>query len=198
LGGDLKRVRLAILGGSIFIFFVYVIWEIVSLGILPMDGEYGIYQSYKGGIDAAAALTGYVQNITIGTSAQFFALFAILTSFLAQTMTLSHFLGDGLKAKNRDSIGLVVLALVPPLLFEILNPTVFYLALNFAGGICAVILFGMMPAFMMWKGHHQMGHKVHVRFFASKVVISIIALFSLFILVYTLSELLGFFPFAHP
>lgn len=189
LGDDLKRVRLSILGGSLITFAVYVVWQVIALGILPIEGEHGIIASYKEGVDAAAALGSYTQNIIIDQSVKLFAFFAILTSFLAQTMTLSHFLGDGLKAKNKDSIGLVVLALIPPLLFEVLNPTVFYLALKFAGGVCAVILFGIMPVCMLWKGHYHLGHRVHLRLLAHKAILVIIALFSFFILVYTLFQL---------
>jgi tyrosine-specific transport protein len=79
-----------------------------------------------------------------------------LTSFLAQSLSLSHFLDDGLQAKKTAfaQIGICILTLLPPLILALLFPNLFYTALNFAGGICTVVLFGIIPALMIWKGRY--------------------------------------------
>ena len=92
----------------------------------------------------------------VSTFAEGLALFALLSSFLAQTLALIHFLADALKVKKEphENIGLSLLALIPPLILAIIYPNLFLKALNFAGGICAVTLFGILPALMVWKNRY--------------------------------------------
>lgn len=154
MGGDRRRVRTTIYAGSIFAFAIYLFWELIALGILPINS---IIESYGKGIDAAQSICLYVGSSWIGYLAQSFAFFAILTSFLAQTLSLSHFLHDGFKvSKNRKgNLWICIVALAPPLLFTIAFPEIFFQAINFAGGICAIVLFGIFPASMAWVGRYQ-------------------------------------------
>lgn len=155
--GDVKRTRQAILAGSIFTLLIYLVWEVLSLSILPMQGADGILQSYTKDIDAAQAIREFLRQSIVGTLAQLLAFFAILTSFLAQALSLSHFLADGfhLPHGDRENFWMSLLALLPPLLFTIIWPQLFFAALSFGGGICAVILFGIMPAVMVWMGRRR-------------------------------------------
>ena len=151
LGGDIKRIRMSIIGGALFALIVYLFWQLIALGSLPIQGEDGILSSYSKGIDAAAALKNYVSSPWMGSFAQILAFFAILTSFLAQTLSLVHFLSDGLSVehKGKENIWICLSTLLPPLVFAIIYPTIFYKALGFAGGVCAVILFGLFPVLMV-------------------------------------------------
>ncbi len=47
MNNDAKKVRQIILGGSLFALIVYIIWEIVVLGIVPADGEWGIIEQHE-------------------------------------------------------------------------------------------------------------------------------------------------------
>lgn len=153
LGGNLKRVRWTIVGGSLLAFAIYLIWEILVLGIVPFEGANGILDSLQNDREAAQAIGAIVGSPSIRLFSQGLAFFAILTSFLAQGLSLVHFLADGLK--KQEGIGLCALALLPPFCFSLLYPQLFFAALNFAGGICAVILFGMMPVAMIWIGRYR-------------------------------------------
>lgn len=154
MGGDKRRVRLCIIIGSLFALGIYVVWEVVALGVLP---EKVIGSSYLKDIDGAEALKNYLKSPFIGFSAGGLAFFAILTSFLANSLSLVHFLRDGFKLKKgkRENILMCLLALIPPLVFSILFPKLFFQALNFAGGICAVVIFGVLPALMVWVGRYR-------------------------------------------
>ena len=149
--GDLKRVKKVILGGSLLTLFVYLIWEIVVLGILP---EAQIKENLAQGKEASQALAEILGSSWVTKFAHGLAFFAMLTSFLAQSLALVHFLTDGLKATShhRENLWMCALALVPPLAFSLIYPALFFKALSFAGGICAVILFGVLPAIMVWLG----------------------------------------------
>lgn len=197
LKNDVKRVRQSILGGSFFTLLIYIIWEIIALGILPPEV---IGKSYAGDIDAAAAIKSFLGTSVVGEFAGVLAFFAILTSFLAQSLSLSHFLGDGLKvkAKKRENPWMCVLALLPPLLLAFVNPQLFFQALNFAGGICAVVLFGVFPALMVWIGRYKKEIDVPYRVKGGKALLLFILFFAIFILIYQLSTMMGMNLFPHP
>src|SRR5690606_20317352 len=151
---DLRRVRQAIIGGAILSICLYLLWELIVLGLLPSAA---IVEAYHTDIDAAQALREHLGRSWIGTSGQVLAFVAIFTAFLAQPLSLVHFLRDGfrIEREHREHIGLCASALLPPLVFSILFPQLFFQALNFAGGICAVALFGVIPVLMVWIGRYR-------------------------------------------
>jgi tyrosine-specific transport protein len=53
---DTKKVKQSILGGAIFILIVYLIWQFVVIGTVPLEGTGGIIDSYKKGVDGAEAM----------------------------------------------------------------------------------------------------------------------------------------------
>lgn len=197
MGGDRKRVRKTIYAGSIFAFVIYLIWELTAIGILPLEE---ILASYKKDIDAAQAIRLYAGLNVIGFSAQGLAFFAILTSFLAQALSLSHFLGDGFKVnkKERENIWMCALALIPPLIFTMLFPEIFFQAINFAGGICAIVLFGILPALMTWIGRYQKQKLLSDRVPGGKLVLLSILLVASFIFFYQVTGMLNIPIFPKP
>lgn len=167
LKGDLKRVRLTILGGGLLALLVYLLWTALVLGTVPVEGAHGILDSYQKGEEATSALHASLGNNKIAGFARSFAFFAIVTSFLAQGLSLTHFIADGLKIiPTRKNTGwLSALALLPPLIFALSFPEVFFKALSFAGGICAMILFGLLPVTMAWIGRYkkELSSSYHVK-----------------------------------
>lgn len=191
LKNDLKRVRQSILLGGLFALAIYLVWQIIVLGIVPFGGDNGIVSIYKEGEEATQALIGFLGSSWISYFATLLGFFAILTSFLAQALSLSHFLADGLKAnwRKHEEVWLVVLTLLPPLLLAILFPNIFLDALNFAGGVCAVILFGIMPVLMVWKGRYQKKIETQYQVFGGKPLLMLLFLVSLFIIFFQLSNM---------
>ncbi|NGX59435.1 MAG: Tyrosine-specific transport protein [Chlamydiae bacterium] len=191
LQNDLKRVRRSIILGGLFALVIYLVWQVIILGIVPIGGDSGIIASYKKGDEATQALIGFLKANWISYFATFMAFFAILTSFLAQALSLSHFLADGLKVsyKRHEEAWLVVLTLLPPLFLAILYPNIFLKALNFAGGICAVLLFGIMPVLMVWKGRYKSEMQTNYRVFGGKPLLVILFLLSIFVMFFQLSNM---------
>lgn len=200
LDGDVTRIKQSILGGSLLTFLIYVLWEIIALGVLPIYGENGVFQSLKHDIDAAQALRSYTGANSLGAFVQILAFFAILTSFLAQTLSLVHFLSDGfnVKRKKQESVWMCLLALAPPLFFSMIYPQIFYSALNFAGGVCTVILFGVFPALMVWIGRYRHKIPTNYKIFGGQPLLVFILCFALFIVFYQLSQMMGFSLFPKP
>ncbi|MES2345495.1 MAG: aromatic amino acid transport family protein [Chlamydiota bacterium] len=191
--GDLKRVKKTIVGGSLLSLFIYLIWEILVLGIVPMQGASGILDSLKHDKEASQAIAGILGSSMISSVAKWLGFFAILTSFLAQSLSLVHFLADGLKVKKekRENVGLCVLALAPPLIFAVVYPQLFFKALNFAGGVCAVILFGIIPVTMVWIGRYKKHIPSTYQVNGGRPLLFYIFGFALFVLFIQLSTMLG-------
>jgi tyrosine-specific transport protein len=194
--GDTKKVRKSIIGGSLLSLFIYLLWQTLVLGIIPVEGSDGLKSALVQGKEASELISEYLAKPIIGITAQILGFFAILTSFLAQSLSLSHFLQDGLKLKKtmNSQIGVVLLTLAPPLVLAILYPSLFYKALNFAGGVCTVVLFGIIPGLMIWKGRYKQNLKSKFgQVPGGKLLVTGAITFSACIFIYEILILLGNF-----
>lgn len=186
---DYSKVKKAILGGSLIALFIYLLWDVIVLGIVPIEN---LLTSYLKGTEAAELLMRYLKSTWTRFFVQWFAFFAIVTSFLAQGLALMHFIADGLKVNptKKNSFWLIFLTLLPPTFFAVINPNLFFRALSFAGGICAVILFCLLPALMIWKGRYRESKEYSYKAFGGKLTLVLVLAFSFFIL---LQEILRLF-----
>lgn len=153
---DLSHLKRTILIGSIIPLVVYVVWELITLGIIPLEGPNSIALGYKEGTNAAQLLTNTLGHTLLGITARFFSFCAIVTSFLGVSLSLSDFLADGLNIKRSrpGRVLLYVLTFVPPLLFALVNPRAFLSALEYAGAFGVVVLLCLLPALMVWRGRY--------------------------------------------
>jgi tyrosine-specific transport protein len=87
----------------------------------------------------------------IAKAANAFTFFAIVTSFIGVSLSLSDFLTDGLKIKRTSSGRFIacLLTFIPPLLFVYAFKRGFLMALEY-GAIFVIILLCMLPALMAW------------------------------------------------
>ncbi len=155
LGLNKKRLVQAIVWGTLIPLTVYVIWLWLILGIVP---ALAFEKSLASGEMATQALRQVVGSVWVATIADFFAFFAIMTSLLSVALSFVDFLGDGLKISRESPSGralLCTLTLAPPFVMAILVPGIFLIALNYAGAFGAVILFGIIPALMVWVGRYH-------------------------------------------
>ncbi len=177
---DAKRLRFSIICGSAIPLVIYLIWEWLILGLVPVHGKEGFLQVMEEGNMATDVLKKAVGSLWVADVVQYFAFFAILTSFLGNSLSFVDFLADGLQVK-KDRFGklwLCMLVIVPPLVLAYVYPHIFLSALNYAGAFGAVILFGILPASMVWSGryHKQLGS--HTMVPGGKAVLLLIILFA--------------------
>ncbi len=149
-------IRTLVLGSALPLLF-YLIWEGIILGVIPPEQHQA---AYAGGEDFVGRMLRRVTGTPwVGLMMDLFSLFAIVTSFLAIALSLLDFLADGFQVKKtlkgRVLLGFVVLA--PPLFLAIVYPHLFLTALGYAGAFGAVVLFGILPVCMAWKGRERMG-----------------------------------------
>lgn len=152
LNRDVRSLKKAILIGSLIPLAIYVLWEVLILGIIPVEGVNGLMQGYLCGVDGVQLLCNLMGENAIGITATLFSLFAIITSFLGVSLSLTDFLADGLKIKKSPSGRALLYALtfLPPIAFTLLDPRAFFSALEYAGAFGVIVLLGLMPALMVW------------------------------------------------
>lgn len=150
---NVNAIRFAIIIGNLIPFVIYFLWEYLILGILPIDQINNANESQ--------IVVDLLQQVSIPTiSVMFFvksfSMFAMLTSFLPNTISFVDFLKDGFKKQFNNQVrhNLLIYAfvLIPPTLCTLIYPKLFLHAISFAGGFIDVILFGVLPALLILLG----------------------------------------------
>ena len=154
LNRNVRQLKQVIFIGSLIPLIVYIVWNFLTLGVIPVEGQNGLMEGYKQGANGAHLLTLALNNPLISLVARSFSIFAIVTSFLGVSLSLMHFLADGLKLKEagKGKALLLLLTFIPPLLFTLFYPRAFLAALEYAGAFGVILLLGVLPILMVWKG----------------------------------------------
>jgi tyrosine-specific transport protein len=155
--GTARRVAMAIVLGSLAPLVMYVLWEGVILGSLPrnivISSTAEVVQSLQMGAFGGA----------VGAAVQIFSFFAIVTSFLGVGLGTVDFLSDlffgskgepsRFRVSEQRALSLASITL-PALAIGMLCPGIFLAALDYSGTL-RLILFGIIPAIMLWRGRYQ-------------------------------------------
>ncbi len=149
---NVRKIRLSIFFGSLIPLIVYLVWELVILGIVPTTGPHGLIEAAKLGHNAVAPLKHFVQSDWILIFSNWFAFFALTTSFIPLALSFFDFLADGLKWEKKGTRRMALCCGVfgVPVAIAILYPNIFLKALGIAGGFSIAFLFGLMPPVMAW------------------------------------------------
>ncbi len=183
---DARKIRLSIILGTTMALFVYLIWEMLILGIIPIDGELGLAAARIKGETAIEPLRHYANIKTIYAIGKFFSFFAITTSFLGVSLGLFDFLADGLKIQKKGlkKIGIAAATFLPPTIITLINPKLFLVALGYAGGIGGVLLLVFLPTLMVWHARYiQKDIKIKRQLFGGKAALIVLFIFVAFELI---------------
>lgn len=153
---NVRGLRLAIVGGTTLTLVVYLIWQYVVLGIIPISGHHSLIKALEAGEPITQFLREHVQSDWVSIFAEFFAFFALATSFLGIALGLHDFLSDGLRIRNqgKGKVLLSLLIIIPTFFFAAYFERIFLLALDTSGGFGDSILNGIMPVLMVWIGRY--------------------------------------------
>ncbi len=97
---DVKLLKWVLVIGSSIPLIVYMSWELITLGIIPLKAPMGLAEGFKQGIDGATLLGAYLGKNELSLLARLFSFFAIVTSFLGVSLSLRDFLADGLNIQK--------------------------------------------------------------------------------------------------
>jgi len=166
----IKNVIFCIVIGSLIPLLIYILWELVLLGIIPISS---ITHAYNKEINFCSLIQLIINNPWITSLIWTFSLFAILTSFMGVAVSSLEFLKDGLKLKNTslNFLKLYIIIFIPPLLFTYIFKNGFIEILNYAG-IFLIVLAGIIPILMIYKLKYYFKHKLFFPFISNKILLS--------------------------
>ncbi|MEM6599544.1 MAG: aromatic amino acid transport family protein, partial [Cyanobacteria bacterium P01_C01_bin.69] len=161
LEGDGRRVRRAIVLGSVVPLVMFALWNAVILGNTTW-GEGSVLGDGVDPIELMRLGAGYSQ---LGVVVSVFSEFAIATSFIGFVFGLLNVfedifsgLGESVEAfKSYRRLLFYGLVLMPPLALSVIDPNIFFEAIDIAGAYGNSILFGIIPAVMVWQLRYQKG-----------------------------------------
>lgn len=140
--------KTAIVAGTAIPLALFLVWDGVILGTLPdLAGSSTVS-------DPLELLRS--SNGIVGPIVEAFSFLAIATSYIGFVLGISDFLADLLKLPSGQNKPLpYVLTLFPPLVLSLLDPEIFFKALDFAGTYGVLVLFGVFPAAMSWSERYS-------------------------------------------
>ncbi len=149
LEGDAKKVRQSILIGSGIPLLMFLAWNAVILGSISPD-KLQEFTANGNIFDPLQILRSGSAGKWLGVLVLVFSEFAIATSFIGFVYGLLDFFKDVINPTSTRLLqyGLVLL---PPMGLSVLNPNIFFTALDYAGTFSTSILGGIIPALMAWK-----------------------------------------------
>ena len=185
---DRKHLRRTLIIGSLLPLVIYILWQVLILGIIPIFGENSLVSAWRAGSSATIPLSQLIHNKWVVVGAHFFSFFAIVTSFLGVTLSLSDFLTDGFKIKKTWEGRLLacLMTFVPPLVFVLTYQRGFFVALEYAGAFVAILLI-FLPAMMAWKLNTSKFYRSGL----GRLLLSFVILFAIFIVAVDILEQWG-------
>lgn len=156
LDGDIKRLRIAIIGGTAIPLVAYILWQMATHGVFPQSEFVRIINTdptLNGLINATFQATG---SALISGAFRTFSTLALVTSFLGVALSLFDCLEDLLKRINirANRIQLGLLTFIPPLVFALFYPNGFIAALGYAGQMFT--FYGLvLPVGMAWQARKR-------------------------------------------
>ena len=167
-----RRLYSAIIVGSFMTLLVYLVWQFLVIGTIPVVGAGGLEEAFEKALPVTFCLERF-GHPSIDIIAALFSFFAIATSFLGVGLSLVDFLKDGLSKRNYGGLApALFLALVPPALFWITYPRAFIIALNYAGWFVLLLLV-VIPAWIALRlGKKEAFFRKRAPFYSAVLVLS--------------------------
>lgn len=146
---DGNKVMKAVFAGSGLALVIYILWQLAVQGNLPRSEFAPVIAKDGDVVTLLAALSKYIQTDYIGTALQFFAYFAIVSSFLGVTLGLFDYIADLCRFDNSAAgrTKSALLTFLPPLVLSLQFPYGFVSAIGYAG-LAATIWAAIVPALL--------------------------------------------------
>lgn len=158
---DAKLLKKAVIFGTTIPFVAYSVWVCLIHGVVPLEGTNGLLEAYSRGASATEPLRMQFDHWALTGLSDFFAFFALVTSYLGLSVALFYFLKDCFKELHvRMSKNTIILTtIIPTMLLAILFPNALITCLDLSGGLGDTILSGLIPIALVWMGRYKRGFK---------------------------------------
>jgi len=154
-----RACRQALFIGTLLALILNILWVFVVIGVLPLTGQgqgnilTALHESLPATVPRSLALHSKV----ITTAGMFFALAAIITSYMGLGISLMGFTKDmissyGIKSSRFMEAGFTF---GPPLMVALVYPNLFLNVLDLVGGIGVLLVFGFLPCLMVIKSSRK-------------------------------------------
>lgn len=190
---DPKSLRFSIILGTTIPFVIYVLWELIVLGIVPVTGTNSLEWANQQAVVATKPLRYYTNFPFLTQIAESFSFFALITSFLGIALGLFDFLSDltRIQKKGWGKLALLMAVVFPTLFFSILYPDAFLIALEVTGGYGDTIFSGLIPIAMVWIGRYHRHIEGPYRAVGGKPLLVFVAAFYGFVIIIQTLSLIG-------
>ena len=151
LEGDGCKIRQAILVGSAIPLLMFLAWNATILSSVHLIGS-GNFTEIP--FDPLEWLQNGSANRWLSTTISIFSELAIATSFVGFFYGLLNFFSEAFAIALPNPpkrSGIYALALLPPIVLAAFIPNLFLTALDYAGTFGISVLFGILPAAIVWK-----------------------------------------------
>lgn len=184
-------VRSVVKAGASIPLVVYLIWAVVTLGVIPLNGHFGFVETIHQGKDLGSAYYGLLQSHWITFFIVAFENIAVTTSFLGVTLALFHFNQDAYRLSGSSTRRLFnfVLTFIPPVIFAIFFINGFLMALGYAS-IFVCILLIILPPCMAWVVRARDWRLTLI----AKLYFAVLILIGLVIIILQLLSIFGYLP----
>lgn len=138
---------------------LYFVWIIVIQGALTRFGSHGLSaMNHSANTNSLLmnAISGLTHHAIVTTISIVFISICAITGFLSVSTSLFDTLVDGIKCKKygRDRVIIALLALTPPTLIVIFDPSIFINALAYAG-FCCLYMLVVLPILLYLKNKDE-------------------------------------------
>jgi tyrosine-specific transport protein len=157
LEGNFSKIRFCLVVGSLIPLAMFLAWNAVILGGVSPAAITDIAT-----LDPIALLRQGTGGKWLGIIVSVFSEVAIATSFIGFIYGLRDFYNDAWQITDKDPkqrSKIYITILLPTLILAILNPTIFFTALDYAGTFSISILGGIIPVLMAWKQRYKSSEK---------------------------------------
>ena len=153
LEGNRQKIQQSIWLGSLIPLLMFSLWNATILATVPSNIQISGIQA-PGIVDPLEWLRSHTNNSSLSIAISVFSETAIATSFIGFVFGLLDVFEDifshQLIEQNRK-LFFYSLTFIPPFFLSLLNPNIFFNAIDIAGAFGISILFGIIPALMIWK-----------------------------------------------
>ncbi|HFL8824235.1 MAG TPA: aromatic amino acid transport family protein [Candidatus Azoamicus sp. OHIO1] len=166
---DYNQIKTIINLGMLLTLIIYTIWNAIILSTIYTNTSI-TYNENK------IITEAIIENIGINNSyiiINVFSFIAIITSILGIGISIKEFFTSIFTFKRTIIKNLIhnIVTFIPPLFIININPKLFFLALDIAGGLFAVMLFGLIPNLIFIK--HYKENKEQYNLLKTKILITI-------------------------